>query len=74
MSVLAHTGFAIQSALRTIPARGLFRRWLRSFQQSRQRRAELDIATRLGLTGGRLTDDVERRMNERILSNGSFRV
>ena len=36
-------------------------------------RAEQEIAIRLGLTSGRLTDEIERRMNERLFSNGNFR-
>jgi hypothetical protein len=34
---------------------------------------EQDIAIHLGLTGGRLTDEIERRMNERLLGGSGFR-
>jgi hypothetical protein len=34
---------------------------------------EQDIAIRLGLTRGRLTDEIERRMTERLVSSGGFR-
>ena len=60
-------------ALRASPQPGPFRRLLRRFLQWRQRRAEQEIAIRLGLTSGRLTDEIERRMNERLFSNGGFR-
>ena len=71
MSVLAHTqDFAIRLALRTPGPLG---RLLARFVRRRQRRVEQEIAIRLGLTSGRLTDEIERRMNERLFSNGSFR-
>jgi hypothetical protein len=74
MSVLAHTpGFAYRQAPRTLPQPGPFRRLLRSLLQWRQRRAEQDIAFHLGLTSGHITDEIERRMNERLFSNGGFR-
>jgi len=74
MSVLAHiSDFAARRTLRAVSQPGAFRRWFRSFQQARQRRAEQDIAVRLGLTGGRITDEIERRMFERLASGGGFR-
>ena len=70
MSVLAHTSdFADRRALRATPRPGLLRRFL----QWRQQQAEQAIAFHLGLTGGRLTDEIERRMTERITSGGGFR-
>ena len=69
MSVLAHAPhFAARRTL-TIHQPGLFRRFL----QWRQQRAEHDIAVHLGLTGGRITDEIERRMTERLVSSGGFR-
>jgi hypothetical protein len=78
MSVLAHVpdnapDFAARRALRTVSEPGPFRRLFRNYLQWRQRRVEQDIAARLGLTGGRLTDDIERRMTERLISSGGFR-
>jgi hypothetical protein len=74
MSVLANTpGFAYPQALRAIPQPGPFRRLLRNVLQWRQRRAEHDIAFHLGLTGGHITDEIERRINERLFNNGGFR-
>ena len=74
MSVVAHApdhapDFARRRSPRTISRPGLLRRFL----QWRQRRAEQDIAIRLGLTGGRLTDEIERRMTERLINGGNFR-
>ena len=73
MSVLTQSAdFAPRRALRT-PRPGPFGRLLTRFMQWRQRRAEQEIAIRLGLTSGRLTDEIERRMNERLFGNGSLR-
>jgi hypothetical protein len=73
MSVFAHANFADRRALRTIPQPGLIRTLFRRLLQWRQRRVEHDIAIRLGLTGGRLTDEVERRITERLIAGGGFR-
>jgi hypothetical protein len=73
MSVLAHTpDFALRRALRASRP-GLLRRLLTRFVQWRQRRAEQEIAIRLGLTSGRLTDEIERQISERLLNGGGFR-
>jgi hypothetical protein len=74
MSVLAHApDFAYRRVPRATRQPGRFRRLLDRFVQWRQRRVEQDIAIHLGLTGGRLTDEIERRMNERLLGGGGFR-
>jgi hypothetical protein len=73
MSVHAYTpDFALRRPLRAAQPGSLRRLFVR-FMQWRQRRAEQEIAIRLGLTGGRLTDEMERRMNERLFSDGGFR-
>ena len=73
MSVLVHTpDFAVRRALRASQP-GLLRRLLARFLQWRQRRAEQEIAIRLGLTSGRLTDEIERQISERLLNGGGFR-
>jgi hypothetical protein len=73
MSVLAHTpDFALRRALRASRP-GLLRRSLTRFLQWRQRRAEQEIAIRLGLTSGRLTDEIERQMSERLFNGGGLR-
>ena len=75
MSVLARApDFAYRQAPHTFRQAGPFRRLLRSFLQWRQRRAEHDIAIHLGLTGGHITDEIERRMSERLFSGGGFRA
>jgi len=74
MSALAHTpGFAYRQAPRARRQPGGFRRLLNRYLQWRQRRVEEDIAIRLGLTGGRLTDEIERRMTERLIGGNGFR-
>ena len=71
MSVLAHTPeLAYRQAPRTIREPGLFRRLFNNLRQWRQRRAEQEIAIHLGLTGGRITDEIERRMTERLIGGG----
>ena len=74
MSVLAHAAHFADRRTITIHQPGPFRRLLRRYLQWRQRRVEQDIAIRLGLTGGRLTDDIERRMTERLVHGGGFQV
>lgn len=74
MSVVTHTpDFAYRRARRATPQPGPFRRLLRRFLQWRQHRVEQDIAIRLGLTGGHITDEIERRMSERLIRGGGFR-
>jgi hypothetical protein len=73
MSVLAHAANFADRRTITIPQPGPFRRLLRRYLQWRQRRVEHDIAIRLGLTGGRLTDEIERRMTERLVHGSGFR-
>ena len=74
MSVLAPTrDFTHRRAPRATRHAGLFHRLLDSYRQWRLRRVEQDIAIRLGLTGGHLTDEIERRMTERLVSGGGFR-
>lgn len=71
MSILARApDFAYWQVPHTLRLAGPFRRLL----QWRQRRAELDIAIHLGLTGGHITDEIERRMSERLFSGGGFRA
>jgi hypothetical protein len=75
MSVLAHaSGFASRPVPRPIRQPGLFRRLLASFLESRRLRAEQEIAMRLGITGGHITDEIERRMSERLTQGGGFRI
>jgi hypothetical protein len=49
------------------------RRLFNSLLQWRQRRAEQDIAIHLGLTGGHITDEIERRMTEHLTGGSGFR-
>ena len=55
--------------------RGLLRRVVGAIERSRQRAAERDIARVLGLgnPGGRLTDEIERRLFEHLTGNRGFR-
>ena len=72
MSVLTNTrDFTHHRAPVSQPGR--FHRMVRSFLQWRQRRAEQDIAVRLGLTGGHITDEIERRIYAHLTRNSGFR-
>jgi len=75
MSVLARAStFTEHHAQRAECQPGLLRRLFASFMESRHRRAEQEIAMRLGLTGGHITDEIERRMSERLTRGGGFRL
>lgn len=54
------------------PQKSILRRIYDWIIQSRQRRAELDIAHALGVTDGNLTDEIERRMTERLIRHHGF--
>ena len=74
MSAFARTpDFSIRGAPRPIRQFGRLRRLFDSFLQGRQRRADDEFAVHLGVTTGRLTDEIERRMSERLMSGGGFR-
>lgn len=49
--------------------RGFFRRIYEAFEQANQRRAEAQIANYLGLSKGKFTDELEREIERRFLSN-----
>lgn len=74
MSVLAHTpDIAYRLAPRAARQPGQFRGLLDRYLEWRQRRVEQDIAIHLGITGDHLTDEMERRISERLMSRGGFR-
>ena len=47
---------------------GLLRRIVRAMVESRQRQTDREIARFLSRSGGRLTDDMERRLTQHLLS------
>ncbi len=47
---------------------GLLRRIFHALFESRQRQADREIARFVARSGGRFTDDMERRMTERLLT------
>lgn len=49
------------------PRRSFFRRVLDAMVEARQRHAEREIAQYLTMTGGKLTDDIERTIERRFL-------
>ena len=62
-----HTDFAsFATPERNAHRAGILWRIFDAIFESRQRHAELEIARFIARSGGRLTDDVERRLMERI--------
>lgn len=53
----------------TAPRRSLMRKVLDAIVAARMRQAEREIATYLASTGGRFTDETERQIERRFLSN-----
>ena len=51
---------------------GFFGRLYAAFMESRQNEANRHIARLLSQSGGRLTDDMERRFSEHLIGKGSF--
>jgi hypothetical protein len=47
---------------------GVLRRIFEAIFESRQKQADRDIAHFLARSGGRLTDDIEREMTQRLLT------
>jgi hypothetical protein len=58
-------------AARRKTGRGLFSRLLAAMQEARMRQAEREIAHYLADTGGKFTDEAEREIERRYLSNSS---
>jgi len=50
--------------------RGIFRRIVAAIARSHRRRAEQEAGRFIAEHGGRLTDDVERQLNERFIGRG----
>jgi len=69
VGVAATPGRAV--AQRPAPKAGFWRRAYDAVFRVRQTQAEREIARYLECTGGRLTDDIERRITER-LTTGSW--
>jgi hypothetical protein len=56
------------------PRNGFLRCIVDPIARARQRREERELARRFNQYGGRLTDDVERRIFEEMTRNCNFRV
>jgi hypothetical protein len=52
------------------PREGLLRRIFAAFERSHQRRLEREAGRFIAEHGGRVTDDLERQLNERITGGG----
>jgi hypothetical protein len=52
------------------PKKGIFRRIFAAIERSRQRYIEKQVARFIAARGGRITDDVERQLNERFAERG----
>jgi hypothetical protein len=53
---------------------GILRRIFDAIIESRQKQADRDIARFLARSGGRLTDDMERQMTQRLLRADNWNV
>lgn len=58
-----------KSGLKTERKPGFLRRLVAAMQQARMRQAEREIALYLSRTGGKFTDEGEREIERRFLSN-----
>ena len=56
-----------------VPRRGLWARVFDAIWTARQRQADIEIARYLALSGGKLTDSVEREISRRM-SSDNFRL
>jgi hypothetical protein len=56
------------------PRSGFLRCIVDTVMRARQRREERELARRFSQYGGRLTDDIERRIFENMTRNFNFRV
>jgi hypothetical protein len=67
-----HFGFTYYApAARNAARRGILRRVFDAMFETRQRKAERDIAAYLARSGGKLTDSIERELMDRY-SNATF--
>ncbi len=67
-----HLGFTHYVPATRGPAhRGILRRMFDGLLESRQRKADRDIAAYIAHSGGRLTDSIERELMDRV-SNATF--
>jgi len=55
------------SEQRPVRAAGIWKRFLNALMESRQRQAEREVARYIHLNGGKLTDDIERRIEQRLM-------
>lgn len=62
---------ATRSAPSSRPTRGLLRRLYDAMIKARQQEAEREIARYLQLSGGKLTDSIEREIERRFISRSA---
>jgi hypothetical protein len=60
-------GAAVPARSAAAPRPGLLKRIADAVFESRRRQAERDIARFVASTGGRITDDIERQMTQRLV-------
>lgn len=74
MAYAAHHGALSRYAGRGVapatPRAGVLRRILDALVESHQRQADKEMARFIAGSGGRLTDDIERRMMGRLTTSG----
>ena len=68
---LAFTKTYSPAKAKVAPTRGFFRRLMDSMRAARLRQAEREIALYVTQSGGKFTDEAEREIERRFLSNSS---
>ena len=74
MSGRVRGALASLSARGVARCRGLVRRIFDAIRQAHDRKAEREAERLLGLSGQKLTDEMERKMMERLTRNQNFRL
>lgn len=58
----------------SVPRHGIVRRIFHAIVDAHERKANREVERYLGLSGGKLTDELERRLTERLTQNRNFRL
>ena len=70
MAFFSHALSPSETVLVRKPAKpGLFARLYAAMMAARQRQADAEIARYLGARGGKLTDSIEREIEQRVFAN-----
>jgi DNA-binding FadR family transcriptional regulator len=73
MSGMVRDGPASSSACGVARCHGFVRRIFDAIRRAHERKAAREVERHLGLSGQKLTDEMERKMMERLTRNQNFR-